>query len=864
LRNNFFRMNKSLWRSLQPHVIAIAIFFVISCIYCVPALKGMVLNQYDQVNYQGMVHQSLEFKEKHGHAPLWTNSMFSGMPAFQVYTESHYNISIAYLHALFTLFLPVPAGLFFLACLGCYILCMVLGTRSWVGILGALAYAFASYNAVITSVGHLTKFSSMGYTPAVLAGLILLTQRKYVAGFLSTLVFGTVLTFQGHFQILYYTLLIGLLMGIAYTIVAIRQKSVKHLLISASLAGVALVMGILSYAVVLLPTQDYGKETQRGGRSELTLGKSKEDFGKKSDGLDRDYAFIYSFGVTETFSLVAPRIFGGSDPEAINGQYRSELGDHSRTAAVLAEQTGMQEDQANQIAQSPQFSPYWGPQSGTSGAFYAGAIIIFLFILGLVVYRGWHLGWLIAATVLGMVLAWGKNFPAVNNFLFDHLWGYNKLRAPSMAMVIPQLTIPVIAVLGLEEMLAKGADRQWAWKKFKLAAIITAALFVILGYMYFSFEYTGTRTNMKKDLAEGMLQQLSQGQKPTPEMEQRANEFGRSVSKALQDDRKALFGGDLLRSLLFIALGVGVVALFLLQKIKAQVAVIALTALSFIDLIGVDLRYLNNDNYLPKEEILEFVMTDADRQIKQDTGYYRVANVASGNLLTDSRTSYYHNNVGGYSAARLGLYEDLLNYQLSRNNLAVFNMLNTKYFIVTNPATQQPAVQRNPDALGAAWLVKAIKYVNNADEEMTALNSFHPADTVIIDKREQPKVTVTLQPDSTASISLVQNLNDVITYRFKASSNQFAVFSEVYYPRGWKAFIDDKEAPIVKVNYALRGLAVPAGQHTIVFKFEPRSFALGDLISLIVGILSILALLGGSWYLWKTWKKEQQAVKATS
>jgi hypothetical protein len=688
----------------------------------------------------------------------------------------------------------------------------------------------------------------------VLAGLVLLTQRKYVAGFITILISTTTLTFQGHFQILYYTLLIATFIGLAYVIKAIREKAVKQLLITVSLAFVSIAMGIASFAVVLLPTQDYSKESMRGGRSELTPGKTKGG-GGNNNGLERDYAFTYSYGVAESLSFIAPRIFGGSDPEAIQGQYRSEIGDRSRTATAIAAGTGMPEDQAEQITQSPQFSPYWGPQYSTSGATYAGAVICFLFILGLVVYRQWHLGWLIAATLLGFMLAWGKYFPLFNNFVFDYLPAYNKLRAPSMALVIPQLTIPVVAALGLEQVLNKEADREWIQKKFKLAAIITGALLLVLAAMYFSFDYMGQRDSTRKqDLAAGMLQQLSHGGQPTPEMQQRANEFGRSVTQALQDDRRSLFGGDLLRSLFFITLAAGIILLYLRQKIAAEATAIALTVLSFIDLIGVDLRYLNHNNYTPREEPAEFVMTAADKQIKQDTGYYRVCNIMNGNLLTDSRTSYYYNNIGGYHAARLGLYEDLLSYQLNKNNQAVFNMLNTKYFIVPDPANQQPMVEVNPGALGPCWLVKTIKYVNSADEEMTALNNFHPADTVVIDKREQSKIAFVPQYDSTASISLVQNLNDDIAYKFTAPANQFAVFSEVYYPRGWKAFIDGKEAPIVKVNYALRGMAIPAGNHIITFNFAPQSFIIGDRITLIIGILSILIVLGGLGYGWKKYR----------
>lgn len=846
-------MKNSLWQQSKPHVIVLAIFLVISCLYCLPALQGMVLNQYDQVNWKGMAQQSIEFKEKHGHVPLWTNSMFSGMPAFQIFTESRHNIHLGYLHAVFTLGLPEPASLFFLACLGAYLLCVVLGARPWVAALGALGYAFASYDAVIMAVGHVTKLAAMGYMPAVLAGLVLLARRKYVAGFITTLVFATTLTFQGHFQILYYTLLLAVLIGLAYAIQCVRTKAFKPLLTAGALAVVAISMGILSYAVVLLPTREFGKESMRGGRSELTLGKKKEEVGK--GGLDRDYAFIYSYGVMESFSFVLPRFYGGSDPEAIKGSFRSELGSGSRTAEALAAHTNMPEEQAEQIAQSRNFSPYWGPQYSTSGANYLGAVIAFLLIVGLVAYRGWHLGWLVAGALLGFMMAWGKFFPAFNNFLFDYLPAYNKLRAPSMALVMPQLTIPILAALGLQQFLDKASDKTWALATLKRSLIGAGALVVLLGICYFVLSFSNQAdADRKKGLTENMLQQMSQGGQPTPEMEGRAVQFGQDVTNALKADRKALFGGDLLRSLFFMALAAGILLWFVKGKLMAGTAAIGLTALAFIDLVGVDWRYLNYENYMEREDPVEFALNRADQQIKQDTGYFRVANL-DGNLLTDSRTSYYHNNVGGYSAARLGLYEDLLNYQLSNNNEAVFNMLNTKYYIITDPKDRQPVAQLNPQALGPCWLVKQIRYVNNADEEMTALNDFHPADTVVIDKREQSKIPFAPQYDSAAMIQLVQNVNDDITYRFHATTNQFAVFSEVYYPLGWKAYVDGNETPIVKVNYALRGMALPAGDHTITFHFAPASFVTGDRISLIVALLSIVALLGAAFWGWKQWQR---------
>jgi hypothetical protein len=845
-------MNKSIWKQLTPHAIAIGIFFLVACLYCLPVFKGSVLGQHDTLSWKAMAQQSYEFKEKYGHVPLWTNSMFSGMPTFQIALESKYNIGIAFLHGIFTLYMPQPAGLFFLACIGFYILCLVLGIRPWIAILGSLAYSFASYSAVIVAVGHITKFGSMGYAPAVLAGIILLTQRKYVLGFLTTLVFGTLLFYQNHIQIIYYLFLVIGFMAIAYAVQCIRKKEIKPLLVSAGLAIVAIALSAASFAVVLLPTREYAKETMRGGRSQLT---TTETGNKTAGGLDKDYAFGWSYGITETFSLAVPRIYGGSSPTVIGNQYVSEIGDQSKTATVLAEKTGMPEEQANELAKA-QFSAYWGDQPGTSGTVYVGAIICFLFIAGLVIYRGWHLSWIIAATILGIVMAWGKNFATLNYFLFDYLPSYNKFRAPTMALIIPQLTVPLLAVLGLNELVSDKADKTWMWKKLKVTTIAAGALVLILGALYFSLSYTNKgEKDLKQNLARSMEQQMSQGKQPTPEITQQANEFGRAVFTALQDDRRSLYGGDLLRTIILMLLTAGLLAAVAKNKLSGQIAVFALIGLTLFDLLGVDMRYLTSKNYMEKEEVAQFIPSRADEQIRQDTSYFRIFDQAGGNPFNDARASYFHNSVGGYHAAKLSLYNDLIQNQLGKGNMKVFNMLNTKYFIVNNPQDRQPIAQQNPEALGAAWLVKTIKYVNNADEEMKALDTFEPRDTAITEKSEQAKIPFAPQYDSAASIRLVKNLNDEIQYQFEAGSNQFAVFSEIYYPKGWKAFIDGKETPIVKVNYCLRGLAVPAGKHGIEFRFEPQSFILGDRISLITGIISIISLLGGIAWLWKQNKK---------
>lgn len=838
-------MKHPLWQRFIPHIIAIAIFFIVSCIYCFPSLQGLIVEQHDVIGWKGMAQQSFEYKEKNGHFPLWTNSLFSGMPATQVALESSYNITLAWLHVIFTLFLPQPASLFFLACIGFYILCMSLRMRNWVAIFGSLGYAFASYNAVITAVGHTTKFASMGYMPAVLAGLIILSQRKYLLGFITTLTFSTLLFYQNHVQIVYYTLLIAVCLGITFAIKSVREKEVPHFFKSAGLALAAAVLGVLSYAVMLLPTYDYTQETMRGGRSELTIG--QEAGNKTKGGLDKDYAFNWSYGIAETFTTIIPRAFGGSSPTVVNGQPVTEFSDDTKMAAELSDRTGMSEEQADQFAS--QFSPYWGPQPNTSGAVYFGAVVAVAFIIGLIFYKGWHKGWIVAATILGILLAWGKHFSAFNYFLFDYLPLYNKFRAPSMALVIPQLTFPLLGALGLQSLFYAEDATQDFRKKFKTALYVIGGLAVVLILLNFTLSFKGQNDDtIRQTLTNSMLQQMSQGQQVAPQAEQQASEFGSAIVNALRADRKALFTSDLIRSLIFMSLAVALIYMAFKKKLSAQYAVIGLAALSFIDLIGVDLRYLSKINYVNEDELLSALnATPADQQIKQDTGYYRVFDQtdASNGPFMSSRASYHHNSVGGYHPAKLALYDDIIKHQLAKGNMQVFNMLNTKYFIGTNPQNGQPMVQQNPDALGAAWLVRSIRYVSGANEEMQALDAFNARDTAIIDKDQQAKVTLQPVYDSSANIQLIENINDKITYKFNAASNQFAVFSEVYYPRGWKAFIDGREVPIVKVNYVLRGLSVPAGSHTIEFRFKPASYAIGDTISLIVGILSILLVIFG-------------------
>ena len=814
------------FKKILPHIIAVVIFLLVAVIFCKPAIEGKVVFQHDLQGWRGMVQQSVEFKEKYGHYPLWTNSLFSGMPAFQIAMQGTQPVSMVYLEKVISLGLPQPINFFFVACICFYFLCIVLRINPWVGILGALAYAYSTYDPVIIMVGHVTKMAAMGYAPAVLGAFLLILQKRYWTGTALLILFSFFMISQNHVQIVYYTLLIALAIAVAYAIKAFKEKETVHLFIAGALAIFAGVVGLGASAITLVPTAEFAKETMRGGRSELT--DSTNNGNKTKGGLDKDYAFNWSYGIDETLTLLVPGMYGGSSG--------GELTEKSAVAKTLIEQ-GIPEDNATQIA--GQLPTYWGSQPNTSGPVYLGAIICFLFILGLVYLDTWHKWWIAAATFFAIILAWGSNFKAFNYFLFDYLPVYNKFRAPTMALVIPQLTASLMAALVLHKFLFGGDAKELLFKKLKLSVYITAGVLAITALFYFSFSYSSQNdTRIKENFASNMLQ----GQQPTPQLQAQANAFGQTIVRALAEDRKGMFGGDLVRSILFIAAAIVVLGLFAKNKINKKIAIGILIALTLFDLLPVGKRYLNENNFVEKNYAEEkFAMTDADRMIKQDPDKnFRIFNTEDP--FNNAAPSYHHNSVGGYNPAKLAIYQDLIEHQLSKGNMRVFNMLNTKYFVVQNPQTGAPVAQANPGAMGNCWLVKGVRFVNNADEEMNALDNFNPRDTAVIDKRYQAKVKAP-QYDSTASVKLIENLNDKINYEFNGATNQFAVFSEIYYDKGWDAYIDGNKADYVRVNYVLRGMSVPAGKHNIEFRFEPASYARGNAIALWSTIIALLVIL---------------------
>jgi hypothetical protein len=841
-------MNSSLLKKALPHLIAIVVFLVISIVYNKSALEGKSLRQADVQGYTGMAKQSNDYREKYGHWPLWSESMFGGMPGYNIAIESTHILTVGWANWIFYLGKTPwkPISFFFSACVCFYILTQVFGLSLLISILGSIAYAFATFNPILISVGHDTELIAIGYMPAVIAGVLLILRGRYLPGTAVLALFFNLEVSIQHLQIVYYTGLIIGIISIVYLINKWKEKSIKHFSIAYSLIVFSLLLGLLSYAYTLLPTRELVTETMRGGKSQLT---SVNSANKTKGGLNKDYAFMWSYGVGETLTLFVPGMQGG-------GYSGREITSDSKLSDKITE-TGFPEDYALNKTNS---MLYWGDQPNTAGPVYLGAVVCFLFILGIVFVKSWHKWWILTICLVGIVLAWGRNFSAINYFLFDYFPLYSKFRAPSMALVMPQLGFALLAVLGLQEFIDAKDKKELVAQKFKNVLYASAGLILLSLVIYFMSDFKAPNDGQK--LATELVQQLSRGKQETMEIQQKAMQTVNGWLPALHEDRQALFLGDLLRSFIFLTVSAVLCWFYLRGNIKPVVLVSALLVLSSYDLMAEGKKYLSDDSYADNGNVDDsFVISDADRQINADPEKnFRVLDIASGDPFQDAHTSYFHNSVGGYHPAKLALYNDIIERQLVKGNQMVYNMLNTKYIIRKGQDGKEMAMLNN-GAFGSCWLVSSIHFVNSADEEMAALDSINVRDTAIVENQYKDKISFAPVKDSSASISLIDNLNDKISYNFKSGSNQFAVFSEIYYDKGWNAFIDGKPAPYCRVDYVLRGMSVPAGTHTIEFRFEPQSYIMGNNISIWAVIITYLLLIGAGLQAFGIIKPKAQSLK---
>ena len=801
------------FKKFLPHLYAVIAFIILAGIYASPILQGKKLSQHDITMSMAGSHESTEFTKQTGEIAWWTNSMFGGMPAFMIHGKYPNSIGSTIGGQLMNV-LPTPINMIFLLMLGMYILLIVLRANVWQAVLGAIAFAFCSLNMILIPAGHTSKVIALAYAPMVAAGAVLCFRGKYLLGAALTALFMSLELYANHVQITYY---FGLFLAgyiLVQIIEHIKSGQIKPLVFSLVAFGGGAILGLGNHTMRLWSNAVYSAETIRG-KSELTSNVQSKG------GLDRDYAFQWSYGIGETGTLLIPNFYGGANGGSLGGKKSETL-----KAMVNA---GIPEENAMGFAEHGY--SYWGEQPGVGGPVYAGAIIMFLFILGAFLIKGNTKWWLVITAIIFVMFSWGKNLPSLNYLMFDYFPVYNKFRGVTSILSLVQLALVTLAILTLKQIGEQKPTFNDLKKPLIYSLALTAGLALIMALiptLFLSFKSSNDAS-----------MQIT-GDKSVDSQ----------IIRAIVTDRESLMRSDAFRSLVLILLTAGLMWAWISNKIKDFVFYPVLILLVIFDMFGVDKRYFNNDNFVSKSESEDvFAPTALDTQILQDKSIYRVLDGASQQgFSNDSKASYYHKSLGGYHGAKLRRYQEVIENQFSKNNMAVFNMLNTKYF--TQPAQQQggqPTVAENPDACGNAWFVKEFKLVKNADEEMKSLDKFNPKQTAFIDQRFADQVNnLKIAFDSTAnSIKLTDYKLNLMTYESNAKTDQLAIFSEIYY-RGnldWKAYVDGVYKPHLRANYILRGMVVPAGKHKIEFKFMPESVAKGNTVDLIASILMV-GLLG--------------------
>lgn len=797
-----------------PHILILLGFVIISLAYFSPVLQGKSIFQSDIVHYIGMSKQQKDFKQATGEETYWTNSAFGGMPTYQLGAQYPNNYIKKLDLAL--RFLPRPADYLFLYFIGFYILLLVLKVDLKLAALGALAFGFSTYLIIILGVGHNSKAHAIAYMPLVLSGILLTFRKHYIIGFLLTTLALALELVANHPQMTYYLMLLVLVLGIAYIIDAYKKQELPHYFKSVGILVFAVVLAVGLNATGFLATQEYAKESTRG-QSELTInpdGSPKE----VTSGLDRDYITEYSYGILETFNLFIPRFMGGGSHE--------DVGKDSESYQFFLKQ-GVPPLEAREYAK--QTPTYWGDQTIVEAPAYIGAVVIFLFVFALFLVKGRLKWWLVGGSLLSLILSYGDSqpFKFITDFFIDYVPLYNKFRAVSSIQVILELCIPVLAIFGLVRLFNNFNKDEEKLKALKFTIIITAGLAVVfLLFKSSLFNFVGG--------SDGYYRQ----------------NFGQQFMDALIADRKTFFTEDTLRTLVLVLLSAGTIYLFLKKKLSETKVIMAFAVLIVIDLVGVDRRYVNNDDFVPSIKMNKpYQATEVDKAIMQDPEHFRVYDLVS---RAPAKASYFYNSLTGYHAAKLKRYNELYDFYISKNNINVLNMLNTKY-IIAEDEEGNPFPYTNPDANGNAWFVENIKLVNSANEEILALDSLDTKKEAVMmaENGYASFLKDDIMIDTTATITVEVYEPNYIKYKSKSAVDGFAVFSEIYYKEGWNAYVDGQLTPYSRVNYVLRGMNVPAGEHVIEFKFEPEVVKTGSRIALASSIIFVLLLIGGLFYNFK-------------
>jgi hypothetical protein len=810
------KMKKFNLKSLLPHLISVGVILLVTILFCLPAIQGLKLEQHDMVQVKGMIKNSTDHLEQKGNLPLWNTHMFSGMPNFQIlYTWKSPLLNFG---SFMSIGLPEPANFFFIAAIAFYILGLSFGLSPYVSLFSALSYSYASYNPQIINAGHMTKIAALAYAPGVLAGLKLLFDKKYWIGLVAFTIYLTQHITSNHPQITYYLFIICLIMSLTYLFNWLKEKEFTHLLKVLSIGIVAAVISIGNAAPILMNSVDYSKYTMRGGKNIEIV--NNEIVKTKTSGLDYDYASMWSIKIPEIVTLFMPDAFGTSSS--------STLPEDSKFVAALEDQN-IPSQNAQQLA--AQLPAYWGGLESVVGPNYMGIIAFLLSILGLVFLRDKNAIWLGIAMMMGGLLAFGKYLPAFNEFIFSSMPYYNKFRAPSMSLVMIQLLVPLAAGLFINKIASQSMGDAQFIKKVSYAF---GAVLLLCVLIYILNDYSSPFID--KQLKEFFDNNQSQGKS-----------MSSIVLDALKEQRKATFGSSIVTLLFYLVGLLGLIYMYLKKILNVKVFLAILIAANTFDLLYNGSKYLNKELYIDQEELLakNFTPTQADKLILDDKDqHFRVYN-ASNDAFTETRTSYFHRSIGGYHAAKLRNYQDIIETKFDgKLSLNVLNMLDTKYIIVpANTENGTPQVQKNDQALGAAWLVDSLVAVADQVEELKKIDSLDVASTAVItgDKNSIKKYS----KDSASFIKLKEYDNDQIIYDFKSNNAQFAVFSEIYYPAGWNAYVDGKSMPYSKVNYFLRGMEIPAGSHEITFKFEPEVYNRSSNIANLSGWAFYIVVIGG-------------------
>ena len=833
-------MNKNFnWKNIVPHVAAVLTFLLLTLVYFSPVLEGKDIKQDDAIGSMGWGKDARDYHDESGEYSYWSNAMFSGMPCNYTFSPQPDNVfkpigEVVTLNIFGASYRHI--GCIFLTFIGCYILLLALGCRPWLSIAGSIAYTLGSYNFIIIDAGHMNKSLVIATMAPLIGGIILCYRRKLLIGALVTLVFAGLNIYWSHQQVSYYVLLTAIIMAIVYFIYAWRGKWLKYYFKATAVLAVVAILAAAPAVGILLPTSDYAKSSMRGG-SELDV----KD-GEKSTGLDTDYAFAWSYGKAESLTLLVPNLYGSASASNVGTDsklykvYR-DIMIHGYADMVLEQNPGASEreavryitgnreimreinaDAANFVRHAP---TYWGEQPGTSGPVYAGAIVCFLFVLGLIIVCGAEKWWLLAATLFSMILAWGSNMPGINNFLFEYMPLYNKFRAPSMALVITTLTMSTLAILAVKRFIEDAKNDIKLSKALYIALGITGGMTLLLAVVpdaFFSFTSTAdTRFAQIPELLDAMIQQ-----------------------------RRAMLVSDAWRSFAFIAATAALMWAYTRYNLKQTLFIAVLGVLFLVDMWSVCKRFVNDDKFMPKKETTAIRETAADKEVRRMAGadpHYRVFNLTDPNgPFNEAFTSYKHKSIGGYSPAKLARYQDIIERYLSKFNMNVISMLNTRFFITPD------GVEENHEAFGNCWLVNNLAWVENAKEEIAAIENVDK-ETAYIDKAwlnsiDNPEL-YNNNVYGTIELSEYRNPGNII-YRSNSAAPKLAVFSEVYY-KTWKAYIDGEEVTPVRANYILRALPIPAGEHTIEFKCVDelmiKSHNWSTYMSILVGI-AILALAG--------------------